>query len=120
MPEFNGVYSRRDKPKPRQPKKRVPSAEEIANDASLRWVDYRQGEALWSDDHQAELRFNGRTEDGKIQLATLLGIAPLPEPVAWNRVRRLTVMPDLPVGLNVDPAVAGLEKLNWARARPDN
>mgnify|MGYP001558571523 CR=1 FL=1 len=65
---------------------------EIANDPSLRWCNYRRWETVYSDVHQAEVRFVRYEGDGKIRLASLDGIAELPETVEPLQVRRASVM----------------------------
>ncbi len=71
-------------------KKRIPSPEELVNDPSLRWTDYKQWEGIWSDLHQQELRFVKREKD-RIKLATMDGIADVPGFVPLLSVRRTTV-----------------------------
>lgn len=56
--------------------KRAPSAEELANDPSLRWNEYRWWEVLWSDGHGDPVRFE-RREAGGVRLSSLDGIVPL-------------------------------------------
>ena len=91
METFNGTYGKRDKKRPKKPKKRVASAEEIANDYSLKFNPYYlKWEALWSDDLNCAVRFNGY-EGGdieKVLIATLDGISPIAKPVNHLRVRR--------------------------------
>src|ERR1700730_5967667 len=70
-----------------------PTAEQIANDPSLKWIGYRRGELVWSDLHSANVRFLEYSE-GKVRLATLDGIAPLPDLAEENQVRRPSVMFD--------------------------
>lgn len=68
-------------------KKYQPSQADLANDASLRWNDYRKGEAIISDSHPDQiLRFSRRAGD-KVYLMTL-AMAELPEPVAALSIRR--------------------------------
>ena len=74
-----------------QKKKKVASPAELANDPSLRWCPYRQGELVYSDLHQAVVRF-WEIEKKGIRLASLNGIAPLPELVRADQIRRPSVM----------------------------
>lgn len=73
-------------------RKRKPSVAELANDASLRWNDYKWGEVLVSDTHSEDLRFIGRDGD-MVRLATLGGMSALPEPVHMLTVRRRVFVP---------------------------
>ncbi len=76
---------------PLKPKKYVAGPDELVNDPSLRWCPYRMWETVWSDVHQAELRFV-RYEGERVVLATLGGMAELPGTVGKLQVRRLTTM----------------------------
>ena len=66
------------------------TAAQLANDPSLRWCPYRRWESLWSDVHQADMRFVRYEGDGMVRLATLDAIAELPELVREDQVRRYT------------------------------
>ena len=77
-------------------KKHRPTTEQIKNDPSLRWSAYGQWETVWSDVHNAELRFV-RYEDGMVRLATLGGIEELSILVRQDQVRRASVMHDYQV-----------------------
>lgn len=83
---FGGVYER-DPRKPRKPKKIEYTEAELANDPSLKWCPYREAEAVWSDLHRTDVRFL-RYEEGKVRLATIDGISPLPDLVERTQVRR--------------------------------
>ena len=72
-------------------KDRKPTAAEIINDPSLRWSYYRRGEVVWSDGHQAALRFV-RYERGKVRLMSLAGMEKLPGLVGVLSIRRASTM----------------------------
>jgi signal transduction histidine kinase len=74
-------------------KKSTLLAAQLINDPSLRWCAYRMWEVVWSDVHQIELRFV-RYENGKAKLASLAGMAELPDLVDPLSVRRPTVHKD--------------------------
>ena len=60
--------------KRRKKTEHVATPEEVANDRSLAWYRYRPYEVLFSDTHQACMRFV-RYERGKVRLATINGMA---------------------------------------------
>jgi hypothetical protein len=76
--------------------KRKPTAAEILNDPSLRWVPYRRGELLICDVPGIEAftgperlcRFIAYTPKGEVELASAAGIAPLGLAVGPLTVRR--------------------------------
>ncbi len=70
-------------------KKHKAIAEEIANDPSLKYVQYQWGESIWSDDRQETVRFI-RYEDEMIRIAESLGIREIPVLVNPLSVRRAT------------------------------
>jgi hypothetical protein len=67
--------------------KRKPTAAEILNDPSLRWVPYRRGELLMSDE-LGLVRFLAYNPAGLVELASAAGIAPLGVAVGPLTVRR--------------------------------
>lgn len=69
-------------------KKKTASPQEIANDCSLKWFPYGEGEPLWSDTRNGYVRFV-RYEDGMIRVSELNSMreAELVDPLS---VRRLT------------------------------
>lgn len=71
-------------------KKRKASATEIENDPSLKWFEYRQWEALWSDTHNDYRRFVCYTPSGKIKLAEMDSIADIPGEFDPLTLRRAT------------------------------
>ena len=64
---------------------------ELKNDPSLRWCPYRRSELVYSDVHQAPVRFLEYAND-RVLLASLNGIAPLPVTAGRLQVRRPSVM----------------------------
>lgn len=70
----------------RKPKKRIASEAEIANDGSLKWFPYGEGEPLWSDSRNAYVRFV-RYENDKIRVSELNSMteAELVEPLSVRR-----------------------------------
>jgi hypothetical protein len=84
--------TKKRKQKPVDPKKRIASSEEVANDGSLRWSAYRKYEVVWSDRHQEALRFSHYARNGEIVLASLNGMAEMPGTVPTLSIRRLSTM----------------------------
>lgn len=70
-------------------KKYVPSAAELVNDPSLKWHQYKQGEAVYCETLQENVRFMSYQQD-KVKLATLNGIAEIPGLFDKLSIRRLT------------------------------
>lgn len=70
-------------------KARKASPAEIHNDPSLKWVPYRRGELLTSDE-VGLCRFQCYNEQGQVELASYEGIAPLGKAVGPLTVRRPT------------------------------
>ena len=66
-----------------------PTPAQLENDPSLRWSPYLKGEALWSDDLQATVRFLAYRR-GKIKLLTINSVLILGL-FNENRVRRVSV-----------------------------
>lgn len=75
--------------KSKKDRRRIFTPEELANDPSLKWCSYRPWETIWSDRHQAELRFV-RYDGEEVVLGTLGGMAELPGTVPALSIRRLT------------------------------
>jgi hypothetical protein len=72
------------------PKREEHSAEELVNDPSLRWADYRLWELLHSDAHDGLVRFLEYTGKGraKVRVANLNGITPYKRLAKRLQVRR--------------------------------
>lgn len=73
--------------KPRKAAKRIASPEELANDPSLKWNDYRLGEAIHSD-ALGTCRFHHRDDAGQLHLADM-AIRELPGSHSPLSVRRI-------------------------------
>jgi hypothetical protein len=69
-------------------KQRKASPEELVNDPSLKWNPYRPWELLQSDAHCGLVRFLEYTDDGRVRVATVHGITPLPQTAEALQVRR--------------------------------
>lgn len=67
-------------------KRRTYSAEELTNDPSLKYFDYRMMEALLSDEH-GDVRFAGYEKEN-IKIADLQTMAVLPLTVNPLKIRR--------------------------------
>ncbi len=65
------------------------TVEQLENDPSLRVCPYRRWETVWSDTLQADVRFV-RYEGTMVRLATMNGIAELPDLVPELSIRRMT------------------------------
>ena len=73
-------------------KKQKYSESELRNDPSLKWCPYRRAEVVWSDAHQAEVRFMEYVGCDRARTATLNGIADMPGTVHRLGIRRPTAL----------------------------
>ena len=67
----------------------------LTNDPSLRWSAYGKWELVYSDVHQEPMRFVCYDQD-RIRLATVNGMAELPDLVEQHQIRRLSVQEERP------------------------
>lgn len=99
-------------------KKRTPTVDELANDPSLRWNEYRHGETLHSD-ALGLVRFL-RREGDQIVVATLAGIAEIAERQNALSVRRASVRSEVDTRLSeTDRAAYVAQQKTLRNARKD-
>lgn len=71
------------------PAKRKYSKRELDNDPTLKLYFYRRWEVVWSDVHNAKVRFARYNEDGTVTVATINGMADLLDVVHPLQIRRV-------------------------------